>query len=395
MAIERDVTDEVRLQENIRQGQKMEALGTLAGGIAHDFNNILMPILINAEMSILDEPEDGPNAKRLTLVLEAARRGKDLVKQIISFSRRKAQEKSPVKVGPVIKEGLILLRASLPKNIEIVEEIGTESAGVLADPTQIHQVLINLCSNAAYAMRKDGGILTVRLSEAEVGPGVTAKYLDLKPGPYLELTVRDMGVGMTPDVRRKAFDPFFTTKAPGEGSGIGLSVVHGIVKDLGGAIDLESELGKGSTFTIFLPRLRGGEAAEAKASGPPPRGTGRILFVDDEEINLKSVPPILEHLGYEVVGLTDAKEALKLFRERPEAFDAVITDQMMPSMTGEILAAEMRRTRPDLPIILCTGFSETIDEERAKALGIGVFLMKPFSMKEIAEAIRDVLKPSG
>jgi len=393
VAIERDVTDEVRLQEHIRQGQKVEALGTLAGGIAHDFNNILMPILINTEMCALDEPEGTPNARRMKLVLEAANRGKDLVKQIISFSRRKAQEKTRIRVGPVLKEGLTLLRASIPKNIEIVDEIKAESADVLADATHIHQVLINLCSNAAYAMRDKGGDLTVRLSEVEIGPARAALHLDLKPGPYLELVVKDTGHGMTPEVRRKAFDPFFTTKAPGEGSGIGLPVVHGIVKDLGGAIDVESEVGKGSTFTIFLPRLKGGTVAEAKApEEPAPTGTGRILFVDDEEIHLHSVPPILEHLGYRVVGRTDAKAALELFRERPDAFDAVITDQMMPSMTGEILARELRRIRPDIPIVLCTGFSETIDEDRAMALGIGAFLMKPFSVKELAEALRGVLK---
>lgn len=396
VAIERDVTDEVRLQERIKQGQKMEALGTLAGGIAHDFNNILMPILINTEMSVLDEPEGTPNAKRMKLVLEAANRGKDLVKQIISFSRRKAQEKTRIRVGPVLKEGLKFLRASIPKNIEIVDEIEAGAAVVLADATQIHQVLINLCSNAAYAMRDKGGILTVRFSKIEVGPARAVKHLDLKPGPYLELVVRDTGHGMTPEVRLKAFDPFFTTKAPGEGSGLGLAVVHGIVKDLGGAIDVESEIGKGSTFAIFLPALESGPVVEAKAPATHlPTGTGRILFVDDEEIHVHSVPPILERLGYQVVGRTDAKAALDLFRERPDAFDAVITDQMMPSMTGETLAREMRRVRPDLPIILCTGFSETINEERAKAQGIGAFLMKPFSIKEIAEAIRRVLKPTS
>lgn len=222
---------------------------------------------------------------------------------------------------------------------------------------------------------------------------MAAKHPDLKPGPYVRLVVSDTGHGMTPDVRRKAFDPFFTTKAPGEGSGMGLPVVHGIVKDFGGAIALDSEAGIGTTFTVFLPRIRGGQDSAEKTPAPPPTGTERILFIDDEEIQVQSVPPILEHLGYRVVGLTDANAALALFRERPDAFDVVITDLMMPSMTGEILAGEMRRIRPDIPIVLCTGFSETINEERAKALGIGAFLMKPFSVTEIAETIRCVLRP--
>jgi PAS domain S-box-containing protein len=393
VAIERDVTEEVRLQEHVRQGQKMEALGTLAGGIAHDFNNILMPILVNTEMALLKEPGETPTSKRLKLALEAANRGKDLVKQITSFSRRSDQEKSRVRINPILKEGLTFLRASIPKNVEIVDGIGAESAFVLADATRIQQVLMNLCSNSAYSMREKGGILSVQLSEIDVDPDLAAKHPDLKPGSYVRLVVSDTGHGMTPDVRRKAFDPFFTTKAPGEGSGMGLPVVHGIVKDVGGAIALDSEAGIGTTFTVFLPRIRGGQDRAEKAPAPPPTGTERILFIDDEEIHVQSVPPILEHLGYRVVGLTDANAALALFRERPDAFDVVITDLMMPFMTGEILAGEMRRIRPDIPIVLCTGFSETINEERAKALGIGAFLMKPFSVTEIAETIRCVLRP--
>jgi PAS domain S-box-containing protein len=395
VAIERDVTAEVKLQENIRQGQKMEALGTLAGGIAHDFNNILMPILVNTEMALLKESEGSPSAKRLQLVLEAANRGKDLVKQIIAFSRRKDQEKDHIRIGPILKEGLMFLRASIPMNVEIVSEIEAASDVVLGDPTRIHQVLMNLCSNAAYAMREKGGVLTVRLSEVEVGPVLAAEYPDLKPGPYLRLAVSDTGYGMTPEIQRKAFDPFFTTKAPGEGAGMGLPVVHGIVKDLGGAIAVESEVGKGSTFTVFLPWIQGGPDSAARAPEAPPAGTERILFIDDEEIHVLSVPPILEHLGYRVVGRNDPQAALAMFREDPDAFDVVITDQMMPFMTGEALAVEMRRIRPDIAIILCTGFSETINEERAKAVGVGAFLMKPFSVKEIAETIRCVLKPKS
>jgi PAS domain S-box-containing protein len=392
VAVERDVTEEVRFQDHLRQRQKMEALGTLAGGIAHDFNNILMPILINAEMALLDESEGSATSKRLKLVLEAASRGKDLVKQIITFSRRKDQEKNPIRIIPIIKEGLKFLRASIPKNVEIVDGIEAESDVVLADATQIHQVLMNICSNAAYAMREKGGVLTVRLVGLEVDPAFAAKHLDLKPGPYLRLMVSDTGHGMTPEVKSKAFDPFFTTKPPGEGAGMGLAVVHGIVKDLGGAITVYSEVGIGTTFNIFLPWIRGTEESAGKAPGAPPTGTERILFIDDEEMQVRSVPPMLERLGYQVVSQTDARKALEMFQSRPDAFDVVITDQMMPSMTGETLATILLGLRPGLPIILCTGFSETINEERAKAIGVGGFLLKPFSLAEIAETIRCVLK---
>jgi PAS domain S-box-containing protein len=395
VAVERDVTEEVRLQEHMRQRQKMEALGTLAGGIAHDFNNILMPILINTEMALLDEPEASPTSKQLKLVLEAANRGKDLVKQIITFSRQKDQEKSIIKVNPIIKEALKFLRASIPKNIEIIDHIDAESATALADATQIHQVLMNLCSNAAYAMREKGGVLGVRLSEIEVDPDLAAKHIDLKPGLYLRLMVSDTGRGMTPEVLEKAFDPFFTTKAPGEGTGMGLAVVHGIVENHGGAITVYSEVGRGTTFNVFLPRLKGGQESQANALESLPTGRERILLIDDEDIQIRTVLPMLERLGYQVVGQTDPKKALEMFQNRPDAFDLVMTDQTMPSMTGEKLTAKLLHLRPDIPVILCTGFSETIDEEKAKAMGIRAFLLKPFSVKEIADTIRRVLKANA
>jgi CheY-like chemotaxis protein len=313
------------------------------------------------------------------------------VKQIITFSRQKDQEKSTIKVNPIIKEALKFLRSSIPKNIEIVDHIEAESALALADATQIHQVLMNLCGNAAYAMREKGGILGVRLSEIEVDPDLAGKHIDLKPGPYLRLMVSDTGHGMAPDVLEKAFDPFFTTKAPGEGTGMGLAVVHGIIKNHEGAITVYSEVGKGTTFNIFLPRLRGGQEAEAKALESLPAGEERILFIDDEEIQVRSVLPMLERLGYHVVGQTDPHKALAMFQNRPEAFDLVMTDQTMPMMTGEKLTARLLRLRPDIPVILCTGFSETIDEEKAKAMGIRAFLLKPFSVQEIAGTIRRVL----
>ncbi len=392
VAVERDVTEEVKLQTHVRQRQKMEALGTLAGGIAHDFNNILMPILVNAEMALMDEPEESPVSRQLKLVLEAANRGKDLVKQIIAFSRQKDQEKAPVGVSPVLREALKFLRASIPRNIEILDHIGAESAMVLGDATQLHQVLMNLCSNAAHAMRGKGGILAVQLAETDVDAELSRRYLDLRPGRYLKLTVDDTGDGIAPENIDKIFDPFFTTKAPGEGTGMGLAVVHGIVKNLGGAVTVYSEVGKGSSFSVYLPVIQDGGKPREVVQEPLPLVSAKILFVDDEEIQVQTLVPMLKRLGYDVVGSTDARKALELFRTRPEDFDLVITDQTMPSMAGDQFMARLKKIRPDIPVILYTGFSETISEEQAKSRGVAAFLMKPVSVKEIQDTIRRVLR---
>ena len=391
IAVERDVTQEAQLQERIRQWQKMEALGTLAGGIAHDFNNILLPILINTELTLNEEKEESPLTRRLSQVLEAARRGKDMVRQIIAFSQQREQERKPVELSPIIAESLNLLRISLPKNIEIAEKIKAASAVAVADPTQIQQVLMNLGSNAAHAMRDKGGVLEIELSEISIDAKAAARFIDLKPGPYLRLTVKDTGHGMPPEVMGRVFEPFFTTKKQGEGAGMGLAVVHGIVKSHGGAISVSSELGKGAAFTIYLPRVTGRVAAAKETQEPLPRGSERILFVDDEGIQVRAMNKLLEHLGYRVVGLADAAEALELFRRQPGAFDLAIMDQTMPRLSGGELAREILRIRPDLPVILCTGFSESINEEEALAMGIRAFVMKPFSVKEIAETIRRLL----
>jgi PAS domain S-box-containing protein len=391
IAVERDVTQETLLQERIRQWQKMEALGTLAGGIAHDFNNILLAIQINTELSLAGEKEDSPMAHRLDQVLEAARRGKDMVKQIITFSRQKEQERQPVEILPIIKESLKLLRVSMPKTIEISEKIEAESAMAMADPTQIHQVLMNLGSNAAYAMREKGGVLEVGLAETFLDQEAASQHIDLRTGPYLCLTVKDTGHGMGPEVMARAFEPFFTTKKQGEGAGMGLPVVHGIVKSHGGAITVASEVGKGTTFTILLPRIIGPRQTKTETREPFPRGTERVLFIDDEEIQVRAMNKLLEHLGYSVVGHSDGRKALDLFRRQPEAFDLAIMDQTMPHISGVEIAREMLRIRPGLPIILCTGYSETLNEEEALAAGVRAFMMKPFSVKEIADTIRRVL----
>jgi PAS domain S-box-containing protein len=388
VVLERDVTQEVRLEQHMRQTQKMEALGTLAGGIAHDFNNILMPIIINTEMALLDAAEASPFSRYLQLVLEAANRGKDLIRQIITFSRQREEAKTPVEVAPVIQEALKFLRASIPKTIEIRDRIDAIPGTVLGDPTQIQQVLMNLCSNAAHAMRERGGILEVSLAAIDVEGETSGHPIALKPGSYVKLSVGDTGQGMDRETLERVFDPFFTTKRPGEGTGLGLAVVHGIVKNHAGTITTYSEKGKGSTFNVFLPLIAGDRTSERLLPKPTPKGTERILLIDDEEIQIRSVKPMLEKLGYNVVGKTNVHDALELFRAQPAAFDLVITDQTMPQMMGQELAKELLRIRPDVPIILCTGFSELTHEEQVKAMGIREYVMKPFSSSEIAERIQ-------
>ncbi len=397
LAVERDVTTETRLQQNLRQLQKIEALGTLAGGIAHDFNNLLNPIFINAELALLDAPPDGRIQQYLQIVLQAAERGKELIKQIITFSRQKEKEQKPLKVEPLVKEALKFLRSSLPRTIEIRESIQKETSYILADPTQIHQVVINLCNNSAYAMREHGGVLEVSLKEAEVDEDMSLLHPGLKPGPYLRLAVADTGTGMTREVMERAFDPFFTTKKPGEGSGLGLALVHGIVKDHGGAISVYSEPGKGATFNVYFPRIKAEGPALDVSNAPPARAEGhkRILFVDDETVQVKSVQNMLERLGYEVVAKTESKEALDAFRKDPLSFDLVVTDQTMPQMTGVELAEAILRIRPDVPIVLCTGFSELVDANGAAKKGICQFLMKPFSIREMGETVRQALEKNG
>ncbi len=390
--VNEDITERKRAEKNLRQMQKMEALGTLAGGIAHDFNNILMPITINTELALLDAQEGSPLHEYLQQILEAAKRGKDLVNQVITFSRQKEQKRKPVKIGPIIDETTKFLKYSLPKNIEIREKFEIETDVILADPTQIQQVLMNLCSNAGHAMRENGGILEIILSGIEADRDLIAKYPDLKPGPYVRLTVSDTGCGMSRELMERIFDPFFTTKKPGEGAGMGLAVVHGIVKNHYGLITVYSEPGKGSTFNVLLPRIQGEIIPDTEPSDSIPTGKERILLIDDEPVQLKSVQHMLERLGYGVLAKADSLEALDTFRESPQAFDLIITDQTMPKMTGEKLAEAFLSIRSDIPVILCTGFSELINADKAKALGIGEFVMKPFTVKEMAKTIRRALE---
>jgi PAS domain S-box-containing protein len=390
--LERDTTREHRLETSVRNLQKLDALGSLSAGIAHDFNNILAPIVINAELAAFEAEKDGPAARSLQLILEAADRGRKLVRQIIAFSRPTEQKRDIIDLAAVVRETTGFLRSSIPQSIAIVERLDVVSSMIRADPSQIGQILLNLGTNAAHAMREQGGRLTIGLSEVVVGPGMETQNPELTPGPYVRLTVEDTGSGMTPEILDRIFDPFFTTKRRGEGTGMGLTVVRGIVKSHGGAITASSTPGRGTTFDVFFPAARGRAASHPSPRQAPATGKGRILFVDDEGMLVRSVKPMLERLGYSVEATTDPVEALTLFRGRPGDFDLVITDETMPGLTGERLAQEMLRLRPGLPIILSTGFSESVREEDLPAAGIRGFIMKPFSMAEIAEKIRDVLK---
>jgi two-component system cell cycle sensor histidine kinase/response regulator CckA len=333
-----------------------------------------------------------PPPDNLEMVLRAAERGRQLVKQILAFSRQKERKKSAMEIAPIIKEATKFLRSVIPKSIEIREFLEAGPDMVLADPTQIYQVLMNLCSNAAHAMREKGGTLEITLARAEIDRNAGVSSVDLEPGPHLRLTVRDTGVGMDREVRARAFDPFFTTKRPGEGTGMGLPVVHGIVEDHKGAIILESEVGKGTTVSVYLPVIQGSQVAEISSRKRIYGGNERILLVDDEKIQVQSLQNMLKRLGYRVTGRTDPRRALNLFKSRPGAFDLAIIDQSMPYMTGSALAHKLFGLRPDFPVILCTGFSELIDAEEALAQGIRDFAMKPLTVLDLAQRIRRALK---
>lgn len=396
--IVRDLTPEIQLENQLRHAQKMEAVGTLAGGIAHDFNNILGAIIISSELALDDAKEGITNQELLEIVLNAAERGRNLVTQILAFSRQGEQKRQTVRLSPIVRECLKLLRASLPTTIDIRPAIRSEEAMALVDPTQIHQVIVNLCTNAAHAMHGKVGVLEITLTDVTLQENVAGTHPDLHAGPYVELSVKDTGHGMGSEVLERIFDPFFTTKEQGRGTGLGLPVVYGIVKDHGGGIVVESEPGRGTTVRVLIPKAEPvEEPPEAVPDGLPPGGSERILYVDDEEDLVATTGEMLRRLGYEVVATTGSVEALKLFTAHPGRFDLIITDQTMPLLTGTELAGEIRLLRPDVPVLLCSGFMDedegTIREE-ARAAGIAEVLRKPVDRDEMARAIRRVMNGS-
>ncbi len=405
----RDISVQRNLEQKLVQAQKMEAIATLAGGIAHDFNNILGAILGNADLLLYrfpevkddDSPIQGelPTVKEITehvvAIKRAGIRAKDLVSQILAFSRQNMSSKKRIVITPVIKEGIKLLRSSLPTTIDIQTEIVGDIGPIDIDPTQIHQVLMNLATNAAQALGSTPGRITISLRELEAGPEECNRYHDLVPGKYVVLSVADTGHGIPEHLLKRIFDPFFTTRDVGEGTGMGLAVIHGIVISHGGVIDVSSSEGKGAVFTLFFPRADKEEEGAVDAVTNMPRGNETILFVDDEEDIVKMRSSMLEYLGYRVFSAGSGQEALEIFRREKGAIDLVITDQTMPKMTGLMLAEEIAKIDNRIPIVLCSGYSEAVTTDEANRVGIRRFLAKPLDMHQLSVAIRELLPTRG
>lgn len=391
ISIMHDITAQRRLELQLQHAQKTEAMGTMAGGIAHEFNNILWIISGNTELAALNLPAENPAQKNLEWIERACTRGADLARQILRFSRQTGYEPRPLDIRPIVKESVKFLRSSIPTTIKIRQKITSRSGTILADPTQLHQVLINLCANASRAMQEKGGVLGVEVADIELGQEAMDLDQNLAPGKYVRLTISDTGSGMEPAVMERIFDPFFTTKGVGEGLGMGLAVAHGIVKSHSGVMIVRSELGKDTTFQVFFPMIETCTRDERERVKPVHTGEERILFVDDDEAIVEMGKDMLEALGYQVELRTDSTEALEVFRSAPDSFDLVITDMTMPHMTGEMLSRKLIEIRPEIPIILCTGHNELIDEDKAREIGIKKFIMKPVGMRNLAKAIRELL----
>jgi len=387
-----DVSSERDLRRQLLEAQKMEALGTLAGGIAHDFNNILSAVIGYAELAKMKLPEDSEVMRDLDQVRKAGDRAKNLIRQILTVGRQTEEECGPVEPVHVVKEALKLLRASVPSSINFDTRLDKDAGTILADPTRIHQVLMNLCTNAQHAMKEKGGTLTVRLENVEIHPD-DGGAIKIDPGPYVRLTVRDTGCGMDPNTLNRIFDPYFTTKGRGEGTGLGLAVVHGIIETYGGRIMVYSEPEKGTAFHVYFPRIDGASkmANRPEAPSPLPTGTERILFVDDEVPLANLGKRVLENLGYSVTAISSGMEALRLFSEKPGRFDLVITDLTMPEITGDSLAREMIRMRPGMPVIIASGFVDKSVRQKVTSTGAGAFIEKPLTAETLARTIRELL----
>ena len=383
--------ERAEVARQLRQSQKMEAIGTLAGGIAHDFNNILAAIIGFTELSLTEAADDERLKSRLDKVLQASDRAKELVRQILTFSHQSDYEKQPLKLKLVVSEALNLLRASLPSFIDIKKNL-LSTGYILADHTQIHQVIMNLCTNAWHAMKKNGGTLTVQLKDEDISSDTPPYPADLAPGKYLVLTITDTGCGIPPELVEKIFDPYFTTRGKDKGTGLGLSVVHGIISKSDGAITVDTIPDKGSTFSVYLPEFFP-HVLKKEAPKPLVRGNNeRILFVDDESVQTEMVKDFGKALGYQVTTCDDSEAALATFVRDKDAFDLVMTDMVMPKMTGNILAKKLIEIKPDLPVILCSGYTDDIDKDTIEQIGIAQYLTKPFSMADFAKSIRKALE---
>ncbi len=386
-----DVTKEMESEKLLRQAHKMESIGTLAGGIAHDFNNILGIIIGNAELAHEDIPDWSPARANVKEIKATSLRARDIVRQLLSFSRKTEPEKKPIKIGPIIEESKRLLRSFIPSSIELRTNIPKDTGTVNADPTQVHQVLINLCMNGVHAMEESGGILEINLCEIFLAEKDFLNDLEKNPGPYVHLMVTDTGHGMEKSVVDRIFDPYFTTKEVGKGTGMGLAVVHGIIQSHNGFIKVRSELGKGTVFNVFFPMTSFEQAEKPERTEELFTGNERILFVDDEDAMVQLNRQRLERLGYSVTGETNPLKALEHFRCRPESFDLIITDMTMPQMGGDNLVREILKIKSNFPIILCTGYSDRLSEERAKEIGISKYIEKPIEKETLARSVREVL----
>ena len=385
-----------KLEQQLRQAQKMEAIGTLAGGIAHDFNNILTPILGYSELIVGQLPTDSKEHEMMLGIMSAGKRAKELVKQILIFSRQTEKKQQPVQIHMIIKEALKLLRSSIPSTITITQTVA-DCGLVMADPTQLHQLLMNLCTNAYHAMRETGGELSVSLSVVEITEQDYRENLALQPGPHVKLSIRDTGCGMTKEMQGRIFEPYFTTKKQGEGTGLGLSLVHGIVTSYNGHITVDSEPGQGTEFHVYLPQITVSDErlAEKSETAAIPRGSGTILVVDDEVAVGLLLREVLLSLGYEVVLCASSTEALEIFQQNGARIDLVLTDMTMPVMNGAELTRRIKLLNPAMPVVLCTGFSEIMDEEKAKRIGVAGYLFKPVERRQLAQTIQKALGKKG
>jgi PAS domain S-box-containing protein len=394
----RDITEQKlaeaeqeKLKSQLIQAHKMESIGTLTGGIAHDFNNIMGIIVGNTELALEDVPESNRAYSNLEEIKTASRRAANILKQLLSFTRITDQKLQPIEIASVIKDAVKFLRSTIPSTIDIEQDICVTDETILADPTQISQIMMNLCINASHAMEQIGGKLTITVENVLLDDSSAKDYPDLKNGKYVKVVVSDTGPGIDPKIIDRIFDPYFTTKGIGKGSGMGLAIVHGIVKNHNGSIKVGSTLGKGTKFSILFPLAQGKAAVEAATIQEIPRGNETLLFVDDEISIVNMVQRMFERLGYKVQTATTPQDALDRFDLNPDHFDLVITDMTMPQMTGVELSEKLMDIRPDIPIIICTGHSALVDEEKAKELGLAAYIMKPINMRETAQIIRKVL----
>ncbi|WDP85825.1 MAG: response regulator [Desulfobacter sp.] len=390
----KDISERKRIEAHLSKIQKMESIGNLAGGIAHDFNNLLVLILGMSEILLEDLPQESLEYENAKEIFNAAKRAGDLVKQILVFSRQSEHKKTSVQIQKILKEVLTLSWSTIPSNIEIQKSIQPDCGFVMADPTQIHQITMNLITNAAHAVEGQNGIIDIGLKEVILQENDLSNS-ELKSGPYIRLSVSDNGIGMPQSIMSKIFDPYFTTKEQGKGTGLGLALVYGIIKEHSGEVKVYSELGKGTTFNVYLPLIGTKIKAiqETRTMGIP-TGKESILLVDDELAVAKLEQQMLYRLGYRVTMKTDSCDALNTFTADPEAFDLVISDMTMPKMTGDQLTQKILSIKPDMPIIICTGFSEKINKDHAQRIGVGGFLMKPVMKSELGQMVRDVLDKS-